>query len=98
MRKIDTKHKDLLVVEARYIMHNFTIIHVYLSVSDYTLNDKIIKEIEKKITRNNFCKYIILSDLLGHVGLVGKQKKNTNGKRDTKTNRGTGSNYTELKP
>ena len=81
MKKIDTKQKDILIVEVEYGTDNFTLVLVYLSVSDHILNDKIIKEIKEKITKNNYGKYIILGDLNGHIGLVGTQKLNTNGKK-----------------
>ena len=98
MKKIDTKQKDILIVETNYKMDNFTIILIYLSVGDHTLNDKIIREIKEKIHKNKYERYIILGDMNGHIGLVGKQKINNNGRKILKLTEELDLNILNLDP
>ena len=53
---------------------------VYMSINDNIRNEKIKKEIEEVIDKYEERKLMIIVDFNGHIGYIGSQSVNTNGK------------------
>ena len=80
IKKIESKSEDVLTAECESHKVKFTIILIYMSVNDNSRN-KLIEEEVIKIGQSIEGKYIIMGDFNGHIGIIGKQKLNENGKR-----------------
>ena len=82
MEKIENKNEDLMVIEGTINKMKIIFLLVYMSVNDAGKNLKLKKEIEEIITKyqNMNMNIIVLGDFNGHVGFLGKQKLDKNGK------------------
>ena len=68
VKKIETIHKDILVIQCQIYSLELRIILVYMSVTNYDGNNQLIQYVQEHIenTRN----YILLSDFKGHTGFL----------------------------
>lgn len=82
MEKMETKSNDILLVESKVNKMEISIVLIYMSVNDYGRNAEIRKEIKTIVGRaqQNEREIIILGDFNGHLGFIGSQKLDTNGK------------------
>ena len=80
VEKLSTNHNDLL--HDRIIVHGFLfhIIFVYFSVSDKETNNKIKTNIDEILRMTDDKPLILLSDFNDHLGFLGHQKLDQNGK------------------
>ena len=77
MKKIETTHKDILIIQCQIYGLELRMILIYMSVSNYDTNKYLMKYIKDHI--QNIKKYIILGDFNGHIGFLGPQPMNKNG-------------------
>eukprot|EP00794_Sanderia_malayensis_P010325 gene10325-11396_t len=83
--KVQTKQKDVIILYGKLRTHKVKIILVYLSVirneKEKKINQDILKEIRRGISQSGEDELIfILGDFNGHIGIIGSQKLNYNGK------------------
>ena len=69
MKKIETIHKDILIIQCQIYGLELRMILIYMSVSNYDANKHLIKYIQDHI--QNIKNYIILGDFNGHIGFLG---------------------------
>ena len=77
MKKIETIHKDILIIQCQIYGLEIRMILIYMSVSNYDTNKHLMKYIQDHI--QNIKNYIILGDFNGHIGYLGPQPMNKNG-------------------
>ena len=77
MKKIETIHKDILIIQCQIYGLELRMILIYMSVSNYDANKHLMKYIQDHI--QNIKNYIILGDFNGHIGFLGPQPTNKNG-------------------
>ena len=77
MKKIETIHKDILIIQCQIYGLELRMILIYMSVSNYDANKHLMKNIQDHI--QNIKNYIILGDFNGHTGFLGPQPTNKNG-------------------
>ena len=77
MKKIETIHKDILIIQCKIYGLELRMILIYMSVSNYDTNKHLMKYIQDHI--QNIKNYIILGDFNGHIGFLGPQPMNKNG-------------------
>ena len=81
VEKIPTDSNDILAANICLGTYSFTLIAVYASTNDFNRNLKIYKEIQSIVSKMNETKNIlVMGDLNGHVGFIGPQPINRNGK------------------
>ena len=81
IKEVMCGHDDILVVECKYVDISFKIILVYMSTDDGNRNSRILNYIERLI--NDFDEnesLFLMGDFNGHVGFIGPQDLNKNGK------------------
>ena len=67
MKKIETIHEDILIIQCQIYGLELSMILIYISVSNYDSNTHLIKlYIQGHIL--NIINYIILGDFNGHIG------------------------------
>ena len=77
IKKIETIHKDILVIQCQIYSLELRMILVYMSVTNYDGNNQLIQYVQEHI--ENTKNYIILGDFNGHTGFLGPQSRNKNG-------------------
>ena len=77
MKKIETIHKYILIIQCKIYGLELRMILIYMSVSNYDTNKHLMKYIQDHI--QNIKNYIILGDFNGHIGFLGPQPMNKNG-------------------
>ena len=84
MQQEQGNNKDLLILRGKFKNQNTTIILVYLSVvkgeEERKNNQQIQREIKKYINKYEDDIWILLGDFNGHIGIIGEQPQNLNGK------------------
>ena len=65
MKKIETIHKDILIIQCKIYGLELRMILIYMSVSNYDTNKHLMKYIQDHI--QNIKNYIILGDFNGHI-------------------------------
>lgn len=80
MTETDTKNEDVMIVECEICSMKFTLFLVYLSVNDNDRNTKIMNEIQQRPQRLEE-NYIVIGDFNGHIGIIGQQSINENGRK-----------------
>lgn len=75
-----TINKDILVLEARIQSTNLIIILVYVSLSDKGRQNSVQLELSNLIEKYEEETLILLGDFNGHIGFLGDQPINRNGK------------------
>lgn len=78
--KSDTKNEDAMIVVCEIYSVKFTLFIVYLSVNDNERNKNIMEEIQQKAQRLEG-NYIMVGDFNGHIGIIGQQNVNENGRK-----------------
>ena len=76
-----SKHQDILVTEISKGFLNCLLIIVYASTNNPARNDIIYCELKTIVTKNNERNILILGDFNGHIGILGPQQSNANGKK-----------------
>ena len=80
-KQLDNQNSDLLYCKLRIKSFDFRLILVYMDVTDQRRNDGIrqeLKDILEQIQENE--KLIVLGDFNGHLGFLGEQSLNENGR------------------
>ena len=77
IKKIETIHKDILVIQCQIYSLELRMILVYMSVTNYDGNNQLIQYVQEHI--ENTKNYIILGDFNGHTGFLGPHSMNKNG-------------------
>ena len=77
MKKIETIHKDILIIQCQIYGLELRMLLIYKSVSNYDTNKHLMKYIQDHI--QNIKNYIILGDFNEHIGFLGPQPMNKNG-------------------
>ena len=84
LSKAPSENEDVLEVRGSILNKQVRIILVYMSVEtkpeDKTRNEKIKQELEEKLEESPDMATVLLGDFNGHVGFLGSQKENRNGK------------------
>ena len=78
MKKIETIHTDILIIQCKIYGLELRMILIYMTVSNYDTNKHLMKYIQDHI--QNIKNNIILSDFNGHIGFLLPQPMNKNGK------------------
>ena len=81
IEKVDNIHSDILHAKLKIQQLNFTIILVYMSANDNNRNNIIQKKINTILRTAENEPITLLGDFNGHVGFLGPQETNTNGRR-----------------
>ena len=81
IEKIDTNHSDILLAFVEIGKCSFYLLLVYMATNDDLINIQIYKEVYKCIESFSNEKFLILGDFNGHIGTLGHQKMNKNGKK-----------------
>ena len=71
MEMIKTKEEDILMVKISVRNYNFMVMLVYMSVTDYILNTKIIREIKHNLDKYENNDIMLIGDLNAHIGILG---------------------------
>lgn len=80
VQEIKVDNPDVLAVNMLVEGTKITIVLVYMDVKDQKRNEKIRKDINAVIQANESEKLMVLGDFNGHLGLVGNQRVDQNGK------------------
>ena len=85
LEQVDTKQEDILILRGTLTSMKVTIILIYLSVirsaSERKSNQEIMTEIGRGISHCDDDEFVfIMGDFNAHVGIIGDQKLNYNGK------------------
>ena len=80
IKQLKCKSEDMLIIEVNKAKEKHIIVTVYLSVNDTEKNKEMIKEIISTTEKYKEEKLIIMGDLNAHIGLVGSQSVNQNGR------------------
>ena len=84
LTKVVNRNKDILEVEGKCLGQKIRFILVYFDVKQYKSggerNEKIKKEVERIMEKEEGEAKIILGDFNGHIGLLGTQPLDKNGK------------------
>lgn len=80
MEEIEVKNPDILGIKIHSKGIKFVLILIYMDVKDQKRNDKIRKDIGDVIQKFENNKMIILGDFNGHLGFIGDQRLDLNGK------------------
>ena len=78
-RELPTKFKDILFTENIIGTYKFYSILVYMSVTDFNLNQDIMREIISLVNSIKDRDILVLGDFNAHIELIGYQKLNKNG-------------------
>ena len=79
-RELPTKSGDILFTENMIGSYKFYSILVYMSVTDFKLNQDIMREIISLVNSIVDRDILVLGDFNAHIELIGYQKLNKNGK------------------
>ena len=77
VKKIETIHKYILVIQCQIYILELRMILVYMSVTNYDDNNELIQYVQEHIESTK--SYIILGDFNGHTRFLGPQSMNKNG-------------------
>ena len=77
INKIETMHKEILVIQCQIYRLELRMILVYMSVTKYDSNNQLIQYVQEHI--ENTKNYIILEDFNGHTEFLVPQSMNKNG-------------------
>ena len=80
LNKKETNHSDILLTMCSMINFEFMIILVYFACDNNERNKKISSEVERLIRKYENMPVLILGDMNAHVGFLGPQKLNNNGR------------------
>ena len=78
-REVSNKIKDILITENIIGRYKFYSVLVYMSVTDYKLNQEIMREIVRLVNNVLDKDIIVLGDFNAHIEIIGYQKLNKNG-------------------
>ena len=81
IKEIKTKNVDLMMIEYEINSDRIYVVVVYMSTNDNLRNEEIKKEIEEISDKYEEKKLLIVGDFNGHIGYLGNQDLNLNGKR-----------------
>ena len=82
VEEITSIHPDIFVGKVKIGNYNFKVIVTYISTNDFNRNNVIYNEIQNHIESFDINDNIlILGDFNGHLGFLGPQKINKNGKK-----------------
>ena len=80
IRQLNCKSEDMLLIETIKAKEKHIIATVYLSVNDIEKNKEMTKELKNITEKYKEEKLMIVGDLNAHVGLIGNQSINQNGR------------------
>ena len=78
--KMESGHSDILYVKCKYRTLEIQIILIYMSTNDKTRNKDIRQKTESIIKKEQENPLLILGDFNGHIGFIGSQQCDENGK------------------
>lgn len=80
IEKQNSRHNDVLYLNCEFATFGFIMILVYFATGNKERNCKIVSEVERILSENKDKPLILLGDMNAHLGFIGMQKINENGK------------------
>ena len=80
IEEIKTKHRDIMMIKCNMGKKEFFCVIIYMSTNDLERNLIIKKELVEIINKMEENNLMIVGDFNGHIGFVGEQEINKNGK------------------
>ena len=80
VQELKSKNEDILIIEVNKGKEKHIIATIYLSVNDTDKNKKLTNEIKEITEKYKDEKLIVMGDFNAHIGIIGEQSLNQNGR------------------